>query len=830
MEERRRLDSWKEIVAYLKKSEKTCRLWERKFGLPVHRIADSPKAHVFAYADEIDRWLQNKLEQQTTVGKDAIPSVIGGSDGRGITTSIPEALRLPEAKEYDLKTLLKIARKPGILFPTVTILVVLGSGGYWLLNRSAKIRWAKFQAIPEIEQLIKDKNLAAAFEVAQKAKRSIPKDEKLASLLPEVEGFVSFKTNPPSADVYIKDYMRIDAPWVHLGQTPVEKQRIPRGYFRFKIEKDGYDAAEGVADTSRESVFNTKLLQWVDEWDKQDFVTNSDALHKSLEESVTEISRELSKKGSSPEGMILISGGRLVYPDQWVGGSEAEVPIPEYYIDRCEVTNKEYKKFIDHGGYKNPDFWKHKFVRDGRVLSWTEAISELVDSTGRAGPATWRAGHYPEEEADFPVQGVSWYEAAAYAEFAEKSLPTVSHWLYAAGLGWEIWIRTYGLCPAQSNFSSNGPAEVGSYNGLSPFGVYDMAGNVREWCWNETGDRRYIMGCSWTEQPKGFGLAETASPFDRSGINGFRCVRYVPPGETSPKLLGPIDLTPRGDYRSEKPCSDEAFETIKSLYGYERGELNSRTESVDETFPGFRLEKVTFNAAYKDERMIVYICIPKDSAPPYQAVIFLSGSQVLYEPKFTRHEITLWDFVPKSGRALVFPVLKWTLERGANDPTMLAARGKITSNAIEVVTTWHKDLARTIDYLETREDINATKVAYLGHSWGANNLPWLAGLESRVRAVIMVGGGFRKAELDPPFCKVANFAPRMKRPVLMINGKHDPYVPLDTAQEPLFRLLGAPEENKKHVLLDTDHSVFIEMDILIKEILDWLDKYLGPVK
>jgi len=106
MEERRRLDSWKEIVDYLKKSEKTCRLWERKFGLPVHRIADSPKAHVFAYADEIDRWLQDKIEQQTTVGKDANLPVIGGGDGRGITASLPEALRLPEAKEYDLKTLL----------------------------------------------------------------------------------------------------------------------------------------------------------------------------------------------------------------------------------------------------------------------------------------------------------------------------------------------------------------------------------------------------------------------------------------------------------------------------------------------------------------------------------------------------------------------------------------------------------------------------------------------------------------------------------------------------------------------------------------------------
>jgi tetratricopeptide (TPR) repeat protein len=54
--ERRVLDSWKEIAAYLGRSEKTCREWERKNSLPVHRLTDSPKAHVFAYAEELDEW------------------------------------------------------------------------------------------------------------------------------------------------------------------------------------------------------------------------------------------------------------------------------------------------------------------------------------------------------------------------------------------------------------------------------------------------------------------------------------------------------------------------------------------------------------------------------------------------------------------------------------------------------------------------------------------------------------------------------------------------------------------------------------------------------
>ena len=80
-------------------------------------------------------------------------------------------------------------------------------------------------------------------------------------------------------------------------------------------------------------------------------------------------------------------------------------------------------------------------------------------------------GDYPANQSDHPVAGVSWYEAAAYAEFAGKSLPTLHHWLGATSMP----TRT-GRAPLVpdplSNFSGNGPARVGTYQGIGPFGTY----------------------------------------------------------------------------------------------------------------------------------------------------------------------------------------------------------------------------------------------------------------------------------------------------------------------------------------------------------------------
>jgi formylglycine-generating enzyme required for sulfatase activity len=151
------------------------------------------------------------------------------------------------------------------------------------------------------------------------------------------------------------------------------------------------------------------------------------------------------------------------------------------------VTNRQFKVFVDAGGYRDRRYWRHEFRHGGRVLAWHEVMALLVDRTGRTGPSTWEGGGYREGTGDFPVAGVSWYEAAAYADFVGKGLPTLEHWRAATG-GFNLaaWFRTLaGL----SNFGGHGPVPVGSTNAISTYGAYDMAGNVREWCWNCIGAR-----------------------------------------------------------------------------------------------------------------------------------------------------------------------------------------------------------------------------------------------------------------------------------------------------------------------------------------------------
>src|SRR5262249_16124756 len=137
---------------------------------------------------------------------------------------------------------------------------------------------------------------------------------------------------------------------------------------------------------------------------------------------------------------------------------------------------------------------------------------------------------------------------------------------------------------------------------------------------------------------------------------------------------------------------------------------------------------------------------------------------------------------------------------------------------------------RSIDYLLTRPDIDGSRLGYLGVSQGTAYGVILAALEERLKAVVLLDGGFFQFEHSIAGLDQIDFAPRLTRPVLMVNGRYDATFPFATAQVALFRLLGAPAADKRHVVFDTPHDVRLQRADLIKEVLGWYDRYLGRVE
>ena len=106
------------------------------------------------------------------------------------------------------------------------------------------------------------------------------------------------------------------------------------------------------------------------------------------------------------------------------------------------------------------------------------------------------------------------------------------------------------------------------------------------------------------------------------------------------------------------------------------------------------------------------------------------------------------------------------------------------------VIAWSKDLGRSIDYIESRPDLDAKKLAFVGFSWGASLGGLLPAVEPRLKACVLLSAGFYLQKARPEV-DIINFAPRVKLPVLMLNGRYDFEAPVALAQRPMYAMLAA---------------------------------------
>lgn len=181
-------------------------------------------------------------------------------------------------------------------------------------------------------------------------------------------------------------------------------------------------------------------------------------------------------------------------------------------------------------------------------------------------------------------------------------------------------------------------------------------------------------------------------------------------------------------------------------------------------------QTIRFAAAYGGERMFAYLFLPPQSRPPYQTVVLFPGSMAIHAATVGQAELRRIDFMLKGGRAVMLPVYKGTFQRD----DLKSDYPEETAFYKDHVIMWVKDLARSIDYLETRDDIDADRIAYYGLSWGGAMGAILPAVERRFKAVVLYVAGLNFQRALPEVDQI-NYVTRVTQPTLMLNGELDFY-------------------------------------------------------
>jgi dienelactone hydrolase len=609
----------------------------------------------------------------------------------------------------------------------------------------------------------------------------MPDSRELGELKKRAAWRVDLKSEPTGARVLRRAYGAGEDAWVELGVTPLEDVYLPFGVSQLRLEREG--SVPLLRAIGGGGLIFAELPE-------------RDVGGLSFEYLIGWETFKLDAVGSIPDGKVRVPGVRELVN----GGS---VDANDFFLDRYEVTNAQYKQFVDAGGYADARLWDPE-------LPWDEVRKRFIDRTGRPGPSTWEGGDYPRGADDLPVTGVSWYEASAYARFKGQELPTIHHWQRAAAIAMQAWELPL------SRFAADGPLPVGRSGAASWVGAFDLLGNAQEWTATRRGDEVFIAGGAWNDRQHLF-FPLPRAPLDRGPGNGLRLAITSDEPATRAALRAPLAPVPA--ISAQEPVSDEIYAAYGELFAYEPTDLRAAIDATQETHAWTR-QRISFDAAYPGPRMVLYLYLPHNSRPPYQTVIHWPGAAAWSMASIDDYTEYL-DFVVKNGRAVAWPVYLGTFERGDGHgpPTgatnATARRDQMVAGA--------KDLRRTVDYLLTRQDIDSRALAFYGLSIGAHYGASALAQDNRISLAVMevlpLGRGLSPA-VDP-----VNALPRIHVPTLLMSGELDPYITPDDARRS-FALLGADASDKKHVWGQGTH--FIPRDLMIRETLEWLDKYFGP--
>jgi DNA-binding winged helix-turn-helix (wHTH) protein/formylglycine-generating enzyme required for sulfatase activity len=681
------------------------------------------------------------------------------------------------------------------------------------------LKWAR-ESATRVQTLAQVHRYFEAYDLAVAVRKYLPNEPAISQLMGTISDDLSVSTDPPGAQIYLKRFSP-DAsgnfpPRQFVGTTPISRFSIAHGAYLVDIEKDGYAPVRRTISSDLNRAVNPTGM---------------------AQRSLIQVEQKLIEADKVPDRVVFVPGGpyKLI---SYGRPTDATAQLDDYFIDKFEVTNREYKEFINAGGYLKKEYWKYTFIKDGKRLTWEDAMQQFKDRTGLPGPRSWVGQDYQEGKGEYPVTDVGWYEAAAYAAFRGKQLPTVFQWEKASRIGMPATYPTFlvalpgpysfgGVLPwglegeggveLRANFNSRGTLPVDRFDfGASPSGAYNMAGNVSEWLVNEKGDGFLTAGGSWGDPPYTFGYYGEFPGLYSSDKLGFRCARVSPHvnGDQGAMRFSNEQIP------TYTPTSGASFRAWLSHYRYDKTPLRPKLEEVDET-KEWRREKITYMGA-NDARATAYLYLPKNVKPPFQVIHYIPGSSAFRSLAIPQFEDLVFSPHIKAGRAVFVVVLEGYVERkwpaGYESPDISSVKFRAQ------VVNWVTDLRRGLDYLGTRNDVDISKVAF----WNKSQVIFVIvpAVESRYRSVILESDGVAPRWLKCiPEANPISFAPHIAAPKVMISGRYDEVWPFKSASEPLYKLLSEP---KRLEVFNGGHSVPLELSVPI--VNTWLDKTLGPIE
>jgi len=663
--------------------------------------------------------------------------------------------------------------------------------------------------IPKIKHLTENSKYFDAYELAIQVEKVLSKESTIKEFMPDISDNLTINSQPKGAKVYFKRYSpeknESGTDKQYAGVTPIINLRIARGDYRIEVEKEGYALVERIASSS----------------------LNRAEASLGISADI-KVDINLLPVEENPDDMVFVPGGKYKLIS-WGAPTDLEVQLRDYFIDKYAISNEQYKSFVNDGGYLTDRYWKYSFVKDGKQLNWKEAMVQFVDRTGLPGPRNWLNQDFPEGKGNHPVINICWYEAA-YAEYKNKKLPTIFEWEKAARNGefthFVGMVMPWGLMhPEESgneraNFSGRRTLKINSNEfGISPFGCYNMAGNVKEWCLNEMTEGYAATGGSWEDPIYVWGDFGAFDGFYESGSIGFRCVQ-----------LSGVSQGDQGAFRIDvdkpapvyNPVEESVYKGFLTHFRYDKKNLEPEVIAVEKN-ENWTREKITF-AGEGNDRIIAYLYLPLRALKPFQCMVFIPGMDVFYSRNLAQEAEWILGPHVKAGRAMFTVVMKGMTEREWGP-----GYSKPDTNSVEfrnLVVLHSSELNRGLDYLETRSEINIDKLSYIGFSWGSGNRLAFAGITNCFKSYIFIGGGIDERMFPTlPEVNPINYAPYIKAPKLLLNGKQDEEHLYKTRALPLYNLLKEP---KKIAMVDGGHLPSLEVRVPV--INKFLDETLGPVK